>query len=69
MICFDHDDRLVVIDDEMTKAFVWSTEGKEWVGTGEDFPRKVWLEGERLAATAAKNRFPDAGWDALPDVE
>lgn len=65
----DHDDRLVALNDEATKAVVWSDERKAWVETKGDFPRKAWLDGEKLSRKRATEEFPDADMDALPDFK
>lgn len=63
----DHDDRLVAINDDATKAFVWSFENKEWVKTSPDYARKAWLEGSKISEAEAAREFPEADMKALPE--
>lgn len=68
MMFVDHDDRLVALNDDATKAVVWSNASKKWVGTGGDFPRKAWLEGSKLSAKKAAGEFPEADLEAIPSL-
>lgn len=63
----EHDDRLVAMNDEATKAVVWG--GDKWRETGGDFPRKAWLEGTGLTRQQAAAEFPEADLAAIPDLK
>lgn len=70
MLIVDHDDRLVVLDDEAAKvSYIWQPEGRRWAKGSADFARKAWVDGTDLTEAEAKERFPSADWENLPDLE
>jgi hypothetical protein len=60
MILIEHDERLVALDDEATKAVVWNPKARLWRVTGDAFPRKAFVEGRELSTDQAARIFKGA---------
>lgn len=66
MMLLDHDDRLVVVNDDATEGVIWSVDNACWVEAKGDFPRKAWLDGTMLSPAKAAAEFPEADLSAIP---
>lgn len=64
MILIDLDDRLVAIDADATKGFLWKDGG--WHEASPTLVLKAWSEGATITPERAAHIFPKADLGSLP---
>ena len=58
MRIYEHEERLVALDDDAGFGYVWREDERDWKKIAAAFAGKVFVEGKKLTLEQAKARFP-----------